>query len=124
MKTKNEMTFAEGWTQEIRTGDAERADLMSSISDTTKSLWGFRPRWGSEWVKNASLEDLRQEAADLEKEVKREIELAREERARQAAEDAAHHLAYAEAMKPKPVNNRPFADLKLRLAKETGYYDF
>jgi len=118
------MVFAEGWTQEIRTGDTERADLMSYISDTTKSLWGFRPRWGSEWIKNATLADLRQEAADLEKEVKREIELAREERARQAAEDAAHHLAYAEAMKPKPVNNRPFADLKMRLAKETGYYDF
>ena len=56
--------------------------------------------------------DLRQEAADLEKEVKREIELARKEHARQAAEDAAHHLAYAEAMRPKPVVNQPFVGLR------------
>ena len=124
MKTKNEMVFAEGWTQEIRSGDGEREDLMSYISDTTKSLWGFRPRWGSEWIKNATLEDLRQEADDLQKEVKREIELARKEGARQAADQAAHHLAYAEAMKPKPVNNRPFANLNVLLAEQTSYYNF
>ena len=112
-----EMKFAEDWTQLIRTDtDAERQDLVSYISDTTKSLWGFRPRWGSEWIKNATLEDLRQEAADLEKEVKREIELARQERAHQAAKKAAHHLAYAAAFKPVTATHKPFANLKNELA--------
>ena len=122
MKTKTEMTFAPGWTQEIRTGDGEKCDLASYISDTHKSLYGYRPRFWDmrEW----SLEDLRAEAASLESEVKASIERDRQRAVRRAADDAAHHLAYAEAMKPKPVNNRPFADLKMRLAKETGYYDF
>ena len=78
-------------------------------------MWGCRPRWGSEWIKNATLADLRQEAADLEKEVKREIELARQERAHQAAEKAAHHLAYAAAFKPVTATHKPFANLKNEL---------
>jgi len=120
--TKTEMTFAPGWTQEIRKGDGEREDLLSYISDTHKSIYGFRPRGfvAMSW----SMDDLRAEAAKLEAEVHDSIERAREERACQAADEAAHHLAYAQAFKPKPVNNRPFANLNVLLADQTSYYNF
>ena len=122
MKTKTEMTFAPGWTQEIRTGDNEKCDLASYISDTHKSIYGYRPRFWDmrEW----SLEDLRAEAAQLESEVKDSIERDRQRAVQQAADDAAHHLAVAEAFKPKSVGNRPFANLKACLDAETEYYKF
>ena len=122
MQTKTEMTFAPGWTQEIRKGDGEREDLLSYISDTHKAIYGFRPRGyvAMSW----SMDDLRAEAAQLESEVKDSIERDRQRAVQQAADDAAHHLAVAEAFKPKSVGNRPFANLKNRLDAETEYYNF
>ena len=105
-----ELKFADGWTQEITAGN-ERNDLLSYISDTHKSVYGFRPRL----TMDMSLEDLRREALSLEQDVVESIERARKEHARKAADDAAHHLAYAQAMKPKPVRNRPFVGLRALL---------
>ena len=102
-----ELKFAEGWTQEITAGN-ERNDLLSYISDTHKSVYGFRPRL----TMDMSLEDLRREALSLEQDVVESIERARKEHARKAADEAAHHLAYAQALKPKPVENRPFVGLR------------
>ena len=122
MQTKTEMTFAPGWTQEIRKGDGERDDLLSYISDTHKAIYGFRPRGyvAMSW----SMDDLRAEAASLEADVKASIERDRQRAIQRAEDEAAHHLAVAEAFKPESVGNRPFADLSNRLAKETEYYNF
>ena len=104
------MKFAEGWTQEIRSGDGERDDLLSYISDTHKSVYGYRPRgWETgSW----SIEDLRAEAKRLAADVVQEIERAHSARAREAAEQVAHHLAYAAAFKPAVSTHKPFANLK------------
>jgi hypothetical protein len=104
------MKFAEGWYQEIRQGDGERDDLLSYISDTHKSVYGYRPRgWETgSW----SIEDLQAEAKRLEADVVQEIERAHSARAREAAQMAAHHLAVAAARKPAPTTYKPFANLK------------
>ena len=49
------MTFAPGWTQEIRP-ENERYDLMCYITDTFKALNGFRPRYDHN---EDTIEDLR-----------------------------------------------------------------
>ena len=118
------MMFAAGWSQEIDTTDAdrERADLLSYISDTHKSVYGFRPRWGADWANNTpladlrseakSLEDLRAEAKSVEDEVVESIKRERAEEAHRQAEMAAHHLAVSKAMKPISLTFKPFANLK------------
>jgi len=108
------MTFAHGWTQQIDTTDEgrERADLLSYISDTHKSVYGFRPRWGADWANNTPLADLRTEAQSLEDDVVREIERDRAREAHRQAEMAIHHLAVAKAMKPISFTFKPFANLR------------
>ena len=114
MESKNTMMFAAGWSQEIDTTDAdrERADLLSYISDTHKSVYGYRPRWDADWANNTPLADLRKNAKSLEEDVVREIERDRAREARRQAEMAAHHLAVAKAMKPASLTFKPFANLK------------
>ena len=108
------MTFAAGWVQEIDTSDEsrERADLLSYISDTHKSVYGYRPRWGREWADNTPIADLRSEAEKLEADVYAEIRRERAEEARRQAEMAEHHMAVALARKPISGTYKPFANLK------------
>ena len=105
------MTFAPGWVQIIDPAN-EKQDLLSYISDTYKSVYGFRPRWGSEWLNNATLEDLREEAADLEAAVLRDIE--DEKRAAHERMLEANRIAvlYRAAKKPVSRTFKPFANLK------------
>ena len=108
------MTFAAGWVQEIDTSDEsrERADLLSYISDTHKSVYGYRPRWGREWADNTPIADLRNEANRLEADVYAEIKRERAIEAHRQAEMAVHHLAVSKAMKPASLTFNPFANLK------------
>ena len=108
------MTFAAGWVQEIDTSDEsrERADLLSYISDTHKSVYGYRPRWGREWADNTPIADLRNEATRLEADVYAEIKRERAIEAHRQAEMAVHHLAVSKAMKPANLTFKPFANLK------------
>ena len=114
MEMKKSMTFAAGWVQEIDTSDEsrERADLLSYISDTHKSVYGYRPRWGREWADNTPIADLRKEASRLEADVYAEIERDRAQEEHRQAEMAAHHLAVSKAMKPANLTFKPFANLK------------
>ena len=114
MESKNSMTFAAGWVQEIDTSDEsrERADLLSYISDTHKSVYGFRPRWDREWADTTTIADLRKEANRLEADVYAEIKRERAIEAHRQAEMAAHHLAVSQAMKPIPLTHKPFANIK------------
>ena len=104
-----ELKFADGWTQEITVAN-ERNDLLSYISDTHKSVYGYRPRgWETgSW----SIEDLRAEAKRLEEEVVASIQQERANEARRQIEMAQHHLAVAKAMKPASITFKPFAHLK------------
>jgi len=102
-----ELKFAEGWTQEITAGN-ERNDLLNYCSDTHKALYGYRPRL----TMDMTLEQLRAEALVLQADVEKRIEENRQANAQRAADEAAHHLAYAQALKPKPVENRPFVGLR------------
>jgi len=108
------MTFAAGWVQEIDTSDEsrERAALLSYISDTHKSVYGYRPRWGREWADNTPIADLRNEANRLEADVYAEIKRERAIEAHRQAEMAVHHLAVSKAMKPASLTFKPFANLK------------
>jgi hypothetical protein len=111
MESKNEMTFAPGWTQSIDTdGTREREDLSSYISDTFKAINGFRPRWWD--MDDMSLKGLRDVAQSLEDEVLASIKRERAEEAARQLEMAAHHLAVAKAMKPVSSTFKPFANLK------------
>ena len=114
MESKNSMMFAAGWSQVIDTTDAdrERADLLSYISDTHKSVYGYRPRWGADWANNTPLADLRKNAKSLEDDVVREIKHERAREARRQSEMAAHHLAVSMAKKPVARTFKPFANLK------------
>ena len=114
MEMKKSMTFAAGWVQEIDTTDEsrERADLLSYISDTHKSVYGYRPRWGREWADNTPIADLRNEANRLEADVYAEIKRERAIEAHRQAEMAVHHLAVSKAMKPASLTFKPFANLK------------
>jgi len=107
-----QMTFAPGWTQTIDTSseEAERVDLAIYISDTYKAVNGIRPRWYD--FQGAEIKYLREWAKHLEAEVLEEADAQKAEAARQAAELAAHHLAYAMAMKPATLTIKPFANLK------------
>jgi len=111
---KKSMTFAAGWVQEIDTSDEsrERADLLSYISDTHKSVYGYRPRWDREWADTTPIAKLRKEAKRLEADVYAEIERDRAREAHRQAEMAAHHLAVSKAMKPASLTFKPFANLK------------
>ena len=114
MEMKKSMTFAAGWVQEIDTTDEsrERADLLSYISDTHKSVYGYRPRWDREWADTTPIAKLRKEAKRLEADVYAEIERDRAQEAHRQAEMAAHHLAVSKAMKPASLTFKPFANLK------------
>ena len=114
MEMKKSMTFAAGWVQEIDTSDEsrERADLLSYISDTHKSVYGFRPRWGRYCSDNTPIADLRSEAEKLEADVYAEIRRERAEEARRQVEMADHLLAVSKAMKPANLTFKPFANLK------------
>ena len=114
MEMKKSMTFAAGWVQEIDTSDEsrERADLLSYISDTHKSVYGFRPRWDREWADTTPIAKLRKEAKRLEADVYAEIERDRAREAHRQAEMAAHHLAVSQAKKPISGTHKPFANLK------------
>ena len=81
------MTFAPGWVQ-IIDPTSEKQDLLSYISDTHKSVYGFRPRgWETgSW----SIEDLRAEA----KRTKDKTRL--KELYQQAAMDLLHTIATLE----------------------------
>ena len=108
------MTFAAGWVQEIDTSDEsrERADLLSYISDTHKSVYGYRPRWDREWADTTPIAKLRKEAERLEADVYAEIERDRAREAHRQAEMSAPHLAVSKAMKPISLTFKPFANLK------------
>ena len=114
MESKNTMMFAAGWSQEINTTDPnwERVDLLSYISDTHKSVYGYRPRWDADWANNTPLADLRKNAKSLEDDVVREIKRERAVEAHRQADMAAHHVAVASAMKPVSLTFKPFANLK------------
>ena len=114
MEMKKSMTFAAGWVQEIDTSDEsrERADLLSYISDTHKSVYGYRPRGGREGADNTPIADLRSEAEKLEADVYAEIRRERAEEARRQVEMADHLLAVSKAMKPANLTFKPFANLK------------
>ena len=114
MESKNSMMFAAGWSQVIDTTDAdrERADLLSYISDTHKSVYGYRPRWDADWANNTPLADLRKNAKSLEDDVVREIKRDRAREAHRQSEMAAHHLAVSMAKKPVARTFKPFANLK------------
>ena len=104
-----ELKFADGCTQEITVAN-ERNDLLSYISDTHKSVYGYRPRgWETgSW----SIEDLRAEAKRLEADVHASIARARAEEAYRQSEMAAHHIAVSTAKKPVARTFKPFANLK------------
>ena len=104
------MTFAPGWVQIIDPAN-EKQDLLSYISDTYKSVYGFRPRWGSEWLNNATLEDLREEAADLEAAVLRDIEDEKRAAHERMLEANKHAAAVRRAKKALPKTFKPFANL-------------
>lgn len=61
----------------------ERQELAGYISDTYKSLNGIRPRWID--FENAPIEALREEAADLQRQVERDIREEQEAAEREAA---------------------------------------
>ena len=98
------LTFAPGWTQTINTSNEvdERNDLLSYISDTYKGLYGFRPRGDTS---NMTIEDLREEAAGLERDVLREMEYIKQEFLRKKREKAAHKQAVKYYMNFKPRSN-------------------
>lgn len=68
----------------------ERQNLVCEISDTYKSLNGIRPRWMN--FDTMTIEQLREEAADLQRQVEREIREEQEAAEREAA-----------ALKPSPA---------------------
>ena len=105
------MTFAPGWVQIIDPAN-EKRDLLSYISDTYKSVYGFRPRWGSEWLNNATLKDLREEAADLEAAVLRDIEDEKVRAHERMLEANRVALIHRNAKKPVSRTFKPFANLK------------
>ena len=105
------MTFAPGWVQIIDPAN-EKRDLLSYISDTYKSVYGFRPRWGSEWLNNATLKDLREEAADLEAAVLRDIEDEKVRAHARMLEANRVALIHRNAKKPVSRTFKPFANLK------------
>ena len=105
------MTFAPGWVQIIDPAN-EKQDLLSYISDTYKSVYGFRPRWGSEWLNNATLKDLREEAADLEAAVLRDIEDEKVRAHERMLEANRVALIHRNAKKPVSRTFKPFANLK------------
>ena len=98
------LTFAPGWTQIINTSNEvdERNDLLSYISDTYKGLYGFRPRGDTS---NMTIEDLREEAAGLERDVLREAEYIKKEYLRKKREKVAHKRAVKYYMNLKPRSN-------------------
>ena len=96
-----ELTFAPGWTQEIATDtDRERDDLLNYISDTYKSLNGFRPRGITSGM---TIEDLRTQADSLEQEVLDGIKLMKvlEERTRRNKADHRRAMRYYTNLKPR-----------------------
>ena len=105
------MPFAPGWVQIIDPAN-EKRDLLSYISDTYKSVYGFRPRWGSEWLNNATLKDLREEAADLEAAVLRDIEDEKVRAHERMLEANRVALIHRNAKKPVSRTFKPFANLK------------
>ena len=95
------MTFAPGWTQAIDTGgDRERDDLLSYISDTYKSLYGYRPRGETSAM---TIEDLRTQADSLEQDVLAGIELVKKlaERTRRNKADHRRAVKYYTTLKPR-----------------------
>ncbi len=95
------MTFAPGWTQSIATNsERERGDLLSYISDTYKSLYGYRPRGETSAM---TIEDLRTQADSLEKDVLAGIELMKvlAERTRRNKADHKRAMKYYLNLKPR-----------------------
>ena len=93
------MTFAPGWTQEIRP-EKEREDLMCYISDTYKAVNGFRPRYNHT---DHTIEDLRNMANSLQDEVV-EQSIRDEKRYLQKKRDKAAHrraMKYYTNLKPR-----------------------
>ena len=93
------MTFAPGWTQEIRP-EKEREDLMCYISDTFKAVNGFRPRYD---LTEDTIEDLRAMANSLQDDVV-EAGIREEKRALQKKRDKSAHRAamkYYTNLKPR-----------------------
>jgi hypothetical protein len=98
------LTFAPGWTQIINTSNEvdERNDLLSYISDTYKGLYGFRPRGDTS---NMTINDLREQAVVLERDVLREAEYIKQEFLRKKREKVAHKRAMNFYMNLKPRSN-------------------
>ena len=105
-----ELKFADGWTQEITAAD-ERNDLLSYISDTHKSVYGYRPRWDDDWANNIPLTDLRDEAKSLEDDVVREIEYEKVRAHDRMLEANRIAIIYRKA-KMSVRTFKPFANLK------------
>ena len=93
------MTFAPGWTQEIRP-EKEREVLMCYIRDTYKAVNGFRPRYDHT---EDTIEDLRAMANSLQDDVV-EAGIREEKRALQKKRDKSAHRAamkYYTNLKPR-----------------------
>ena len=98
-----ELTFAPGWTQKIATnGETERDDLLSYISDTYKSLYGYRPRGNTSAM---TIEDLRTQADSLEQDVIAGIVLMKQLADRTKRNKADHRRAVKYYTTLKPRNN-------------------
>ncbi len=61
----------------------ERQNLVCEISDTFKSIHGIRPRWMN--FDAMTIEQLREEAADLQRQIERDMQEEREAAEREAA---------------------------------------
>ena len=98
------LTFAPGWTQIINTSNEvdERNDLLSYISDTYKSLYGYRPRGGTS---DMTIQDLRTQADGLQKDVLAGIELMKKLAERTRRNKADHKRAVKYYMNLKLRNN-------------------
>ena len=98
------LTFAPGWTQIINTSNEvdERNDLLSYISDTYKGLYGFRPRGDTS---NMTIQDLRDQADGLQKDVLAGIEFMKKCAERTKRNKADHKRAVKYYMNLKPRNN-------------------
>ena len=105
------MTFAPGWVQIIDPA-TEKQDLLTYINDTHKALYGYRPRFDYDWVKDVSLDNLRKEANYLEGEIVESIQQDKRDAHERMLEANRVAVLYRAAKKPVSRTFKPFANLK------------
>jgi len=111
IKEIKEMTFAPGWVQIIDPA-TEKQDLLTYINDTHKALYGYRPRFDYDWVKDVSLDNLRKEANYLEGEIVESIQQDKRDAHERMLEANRVAVLYRAAKKPVSRTFKPFANLK------------